>query len=160
VHCRPYTPQDFAGLYAIEEACFEPPFRFGRGYMRQLVNSPNAATWIAEEEGRMAGFAIVEWTREAGDAMAYIQTIEVAPAFRSRGIGGGLLQRIESSACNAGSQSIRLHVDAENAAAIRVYEANGYRCTDREEGYYPQGRAALIYGKPLAAGVENQLGTM
>ena len=150
--CRLYTPQGFAGLYAIEEACFEPPFRFGRGYMRQLVNSSNAATWIAEDEGRMAGFAIVEWMPETGDAIAYIQTIEVAPAYRGRGIGAGLLRSIESSARDAGAQAIRLHVDAENAAAIRVYLANGYRCAGREEDYYPLGRAALVYGKTLPSG--------
>jgi ribosomal protein S18 acetylase RimI-like enzyme len=40
-------------------------------------------------------------------------------------------------------------VDAENASAIRLYERQGYVCEVREENYYPQGRAALIYAKPL-----------
>ena len=75
--CRPYIANDFAALYAIEEVCFQPPFRFGRGYMRHLVNASNTATWIAEEKGQMAGFAIVEWTRHRGGVSAYIQTIEV-----------------------------------------------------------------------------------
>ena len=92
---RFYSAEDFAQLYAIEEACFQPPFRFGRGYMRQLVNRSNAVTWIAEEDGRMAGFAIVEWMRERGGLTAYIQTLEVAPEFRGRGIGGELLRRME-----------------------------------------------------------------
>ncbi len=47
---RLYQPGDFPALYAVEELCFEPPFRFSRTYMRQLIESPNAATWIAEEE--------------------------------------------------------------------------------------------------------------
>jgi hypothetical protein len=33
---RRYLPEDFNALYAIEEACFQQPFRFGRRYMRQL----------------------------------------------------------------------------------------------------------------------------
>ena len=30
-------------------------------YMRQLVESADSATWIAEDDGQIAGFAIVEW---------------------------------------------------------------------------------------------------
>lgn len=152
---RPYTPEDFAALYAIEELCFQPPFRFGRGQMRTLVNSPHAATWIAEQNGKMGGFAIVEWVSGAGEMIAYIQTIEVAPDWRGRGVGGELLARIEGSAREAGADSIMLHVDAENSSAIRLYEAHGYQLEGREERYYPRGRAALIYGKPLTAGVAN-----
>jgi ribosomal protein S18 acetylase RimI-like enzyme len=148
---RAYTEQDFAELYAIEELCFPPPFRFGRRQMRQLVQSGNAATWIAEQDGRMCGFAIAEWTAQAGQIAAYIQTIEVAPDWRGQGVGGELLGRIEASARAAGAKPIWLHVDAENAAAIRLYEANGYRIEGREENYYPRGRAALICSKALGA---------
>jgi ribosomal-protein-alanine N-acetyltransferase len=146
---RPYTPDDFAALYAIEEVCFQPPFCFGRRYMHQLVNSPHTATWIAEEDGHMAGFAIVEWAEEAVGVIAYIQTIEVAPEQLRQGIGGELLHRIEGSARAAGAQAVWLHVDATNASAIRLYEANGYRSKGREENYYARGRAALIYLKQL-----------
>ncbi len=145
---RPYKPEDFAALYAIEEACFQPPLRFGRGYMRQLVASSQGATWIAEEEGRMAGFAIVDWIEDAG-AAAYIQTIEVVAEARSRGAGGELLRRMEASARAAGAATIWLHVDAENAPAIRLYENHGYRREGREDRYYGRGRAALIYSKHL-----------
>jgi len=153
VHYRLYMPEDFAALYAIEEACFEPLLRFGRRYMRKLAEQANASTWIAEEDGKMAGFAIVEWADESSETVAYIQTIEVAPEQRGQGIGRELLGRIEGSACEAGAKLIWLHVDAENAAAIRLYEAHGYRNEGREENYYPEGRAALIYAKPLPAEV-------
>jgi ribosomal protein S18 acetylase RimI-like enzyme len=151
---RLYTPDDFASLYAIEEVCFQPPFRFGRRYMRKLIESPTAATWIAEKDGRMAGFAIVEWTQHVGGVNAYIPTIEVVPVWRGQGVGAELLRRIESSARGASALWIWLHVDAENAAAIRLYEANGYQNAGREEDFYSLGRAALIYGKPLGAELE------
>ncbi len=146
---RPYIPEDFANLYAIEEACFAPPSRFGRRYMRQLVQSQEAATWIAEDDGRMAGFAIVVWTQRKSEVAAYIQTIEVAPETRGKGVGGALLGRIEESARLAGAALIWLHVEAGNAGAIRLYEAQGYCCEGRRENYYPLGRAALIYVKRL-----------
>jgi len=152
VHYRLYTPQDFAQLYAIEEICFQPPFRFGRRYMRQLVDSSNAATWIAEEDGRMAGFAIVEWRPEAGGTIAYLQTIEVSPDRRGEGVGGELLRRGERSARAVGAEEIWLHVDAENAGAIHMYQRRGYGLRGREEEYYAVGGAALIYTKLLEDG--------
>ena len=146
---RLYTPEDFTALYAIEEACFQPPLRFSRAYMRQLVSGSDAATWIAQGDGQMAGFAIVEWEQETNETIAYIQTLEVAPQERGAGVGGELLRRIEGSARKVGAQEIWLHVDAENGAAIRLYERHGYRFEDREEDYYAQGRAALVYSKLL-----------
>ncbi len=144
---RLYKPEDFAALYAIEEACFQPPFRFGRRYMRQLVDSPDAATWIAEQDGRMAGFAIVEWVQDEDATVAYIQTIEVAADERRQGVGGELLRCVEASARAAGAHIIWLHVDAENSAAIRLYERRGYAGQGRAEHYYARNRAALVYSK-------------
>jgi ribosomal protein S18 acetylase RimI-like enzyme len=146
---RLFMPGDFPALYAVEELCFEPPFRFSRLYMRQLIESPDSATWIAEEGAELIGFSIVEWTGGQSDSSAYIQTIEVHPAWRGRGIGAELLGRTESSAHAAGAQSIGLHVDVENAAAIRLYESHDYMREGREEHYYARHRAAFIYAKPL-----------
>jgi ribosomal-protein-alanine N-acetyltransferase len=149
VHYRLYASQDFEPLYAIEEACFEPPLRFGRGLMRKLVNSARAATWIAEEDGHMAGFAIVEWAKQGGGIVAYIHTVEVAGEQRRRGVAGELLRRMEGGARAASAETMWLHVDAENAAAIRLYEAHGYVLQGREENYYARRRAALIYAKRI-----------
>ena len=148
---RLYKPEDFVALYAIEEVCFQPPHRFSRSYMRQLVKHPNAATWIAEDDRRMCGFATVEWTQESPNVEAYIQTIEVLPDVRGEGLGTELLRRIESSASAAAAKAIWLHVDAGNAAAIRLYESYNYRLQGSEEDYYGIGREALIYSKQLGA---------
>ena len=149
MHYRLYRPDDFAQLYAIEETCFPLPFRFGKRYMRQLVDSPNGATWIAEDGDIMVGFAIVEFSADDDESSAYIQTIEVAPAHRRRGIGAELLQLMENSAQAAGAPAISLHVDAQNSSAIRLYGANGYRNEGRLEHYYAHGRAGDIYVKSL-----------
>jgi len=155
VLCRLYRPGDFDALYALEEVCFEPPFRFARRYMRHLVQRANTAVWMAEEAGQIAGFGIVEWSVERRGVTAYIQTIEVAPEARGRGVGKALLGSLEGSALAAGSTLIWLHVEAANAAAIRLYEAQGYSCEGRQEDYYPRGRAALIYVKHLQAETPN-----
>jgi len=146
---RPYQPGDFPALYAVEELCFDLSFRFSRSYMRQIIESRESATWIAEEEGELIAFSIVEWTAGRGEFAAYIQTIEVHPVWRGRGIGGELLGRAEDSARAAGAHNIGLHVDVENIAAIRLYESRGYARRGREEHYYARRRAAFIYAKTL-----------
>jgi ribosomal protein S18 acetylase RimI-like enzyme len=155
MHYRLYLPADFPPLYAIEELCFQPPLRFPRPYMRRVVDNPDSATWIAEESEKMAGFANVEWAGPAPDRYAYIQTLEVSPEHRRRGIAHQLLTRLEASAQKAGALTIWLHVDAENAPAIRLYEAHGYQKQGREEHYYARHRAAEIYSKPLPLNPES-----
>ncbi len=147
---RLFQPGDFPPLYAIEGACFMPPLRFGRRYMRELIESPTSATWIAEEEGCLVGFAIVDWTIENDETIAYIQTIEVSPTHRRRGIGLQILKCVEASAIGAGASSVWLHVDAENAPAISLYGAHGYLLQGRHANYYARGRPAEIYARSLS----------
>jgi ribosomal protein S18 acetylase RimI-like enzyme len=151
VHYRLYKPEDFAALYAIEEVCFQSPHRFSRTHMRELIHQPCAATWIAEEEQRMCGFGVVEWTGETAGAVAYIQTLEVLPGSRGQCVGGELLRCMENSARDARVEAIWLHVDAENAEAIRVYERHGYELKGRRPGYYGRGSVAHIYAKRIGA---------
>jgi ribosomal protein S18 acetylase RimI-like enzyme len=151
---RPYKPADFAALYAVEELCFAPPFRFSRALMRKLVANPNSATWMAEENSALAGFAIVDWATVPKGTVAYIQTVEVAPSDRGHGVAGELMRLSENSARAAGATAIWLHVDVENSAAIRLYERRGYAPKGREEHFYARHRAAFIYAKPLGPPVQ------
>jgi ribosomal-protein-alanine N-acetyltransferase len=150
VQYRPYKPEDFEALYALEEVCFQQPFQFGRAYMRSLLRRNDAATWIAEDEhGIMAGFAIVHWGNRRGGVKAYLETLEVSPEIRGKGIGGGLLRLCEESARTAGAKEVWLHVDAENDAAMGLYRKHGFERQGRVERYYPEGRAAEVYAKKL-----------
>jgi len=97
----------------------------------------------------MAGFAIIFWAQCPEQPLAYIQTIEVAPAQRKRGIASELLRRVEASARSAGAHVIWLHVAETNAPAISLYRAHGYIEQGREENYYAEGIPALLYAKPI-----------
>lgn len=117
--------------------------------MHALVNSPESAAWVAEEGGRMAGFAIADWTEMRGQRLGYIQTLEVVPEARRRGVGLELLRRLEESARTADCSHMWLHVDAENEAAIQLYEREGYSPKGMRADYYGQGRPAVVYSKML-----------
>ena len=144
-----FQPEDFAALYAIEQVCFPPPDQFSRSYMRRLIRQPHAATWIAEEGEKMVGFGLVEWMRNESGVQAYVQTLEVLPEVRGRGVGGELLGRLEGSVRDADASLIWLHVDQENVSAIRVYEKHAYQAQGTEPDYYGLGRAAVIYRKTI-----------
>lgn len=150
MHYRLFEPPDFDDLYAIEEVCFQHPQRFTRRYMRQLIASRDSATWIAEQNSTLAGFAILEWAQQLDGVVAYIATIEVLPKFRKQGVGAELLRRLEGSANAEQAIAIWLHVDMENAAAIHLYERLGYSNSGRAEHYYARNRSAAIYIKHLA----------
>lgn len=150
MHYRLYRPADFIQLYAIEELCFQRPLRFSRSYMRRIIENSASATWIAEDAENMTGFAVADWSGEPPCRFAYIQTLEVAPQHRRRGIARELLSRLETSAQAARANEIWLHVNAHNAAAIRLYRAHGYRQQGREEDYYGRGQAAQVYARLLA----------
>ena len=146
---RVYYPDDFPQLYAIEEICFQPPLRFSRRYLRRIAESAGSVTWIAEQEGQIAGFSIADFVSDAGTLAAYIETIEILPQLRGLGTGTELLRRIEESARDRGARAIWLHVESQNAGAIRLYESHGYQCEGRKEHYYAHGRAGLVYRKLL-----------
>ena len=149
MHYRLYQPGDFDLLYAIEEICFKPPERFTRRFMRRLTDSSSTAVWIAEDQSKMAGFAILEWAQQISGIVAYIATIEVLPEFRGRGIGASLMHHLEESAIAQCAVAIWLHVDAKNASAIRLYERMGYRRSGRSDHFYARNRPADIYVKHL-----------
>lgn len=150
MNLRPYQPDDFETLYKIEEICFTPACRFSRRLMRQLVRGANRATWMAEVDGALAGFIIVEWSREENLLAAYLHTLEVLPAERGLGLGKALLDAAEESARKAKADLVWLHVEEKNQAAIRLYERAGFHPVGREENYYPEKKAALVYLKRLA----------
>src|SRR5579871_1173327 len=96
-------------MYALDLECFAPPFRFTRRAMRRFAEQPGAITLLSETDTQppqLAGFVIAHLEGRA----AYIATLDVAPAFRRRGLARTLMQETESRALAAGAQEIALHV--------------------------------------------------
>ena len=94
------------------------------------------------------GFAI---GRVAGPE-AELLTIAVLPDARRNGVGRALLCRFENGARERGAKETFLEVAADNTAASRLYESQGYaRCSYRKDYHEtPTGPkiAALLYKKP------------
>ena len=84
---------------------------------------------------------------------ADVQTIAVAPSAQGRGVGTRLLRALTARAARSGARSLLLEVRADNAAAIALYEREGFeRISVRRRYYQPDDVDAWIMRRrPLPA---------
>jgi ribosomal-protein-alanine N-acetyltransferase len=77
--------------------------------------------------------------------VGYVVTLDVAAAWRRRGLARRMMEEVEAKARAAGGAGMALHVFAGNAGAMRFYEGIGYGRAGRVEGFYGRGLDALVY---------------
>jgi len=148
---RGYLPSDLDALVALDDVCFDPPFRFSGSAMRGFVQAINARVTIADAaDGSIAGFCVLHIQHVQPHPVGYIVTLDVAPGARRQGLAGELMARAEAQALEAGCAAVALHVFTGNAAAIRFYERRGYVFSHRAAAFYARGVDALVYSKRLA----------
>jgi ribosomal-protein-alanine N-acetyltransferase len=78
---------------------------------------------IAEREGELAGFAIMEYA----DDSAHLLLLAVQRDLRRQGIGSTLVVWLETTALTAGIAKIYLEARTRNEEARAFYRALGYR---------------------------------
>ena len=100
--------------------------------------------WLAEvtDEGRTkaVGYAVGRYVDDVAD----LQRVAVLPSRRRLGIGRDLVQRVVVEAAARSCARVLLEVAADNAAAIGLYEADGFREIDRRPRYYTGDVDAVI----------------
>jgi [ribosomal protein S18]-alanine N-acetyltransferase len=148
---RGYRAEDLEAMFALDEACFAPAFRFSRTTMRRFAEAKKARVVIAEEDG-VAGFCVVHVERVEGGCVGYVVTLDVAVEWRCRGLAGELMRREEALVREHGCGAMALHVFVGNAGAIRFYERVGYERSGRSVGFYGDGGDAWVYRKVLSDG--------
>lgn len=141
VTLREYRPGDWLAMYALDAVCFEQAFRFSRRAMRGFAEAAGAITLLAESDGRLAGFCVVQIEGQVG----YVVTLDVATAWRRLGLARRLMSEIEMRVRTTGAIGMALHVYTENTAAVRFYETIGYTRTGMAEGFYGRRLDALMY---------------
>lgn len=88
--------------------------------------------------GETVGFAAVGPGEDSGEV--YLHKLYVLPEQQGQGIGSAALAALEGAARAGGAEKISLRVNRGNAAAIRVYEKNGFQriaevCSDIGGGF-------------------------
>jgi ribosomal-protein-alanine N-acetyltransferase len=152
---RGYRADDFEAMYRLDEACFEPQFRFSRAQMRMFVGAENARVVIADEDG-LAGFCVVHVEAVGDKCVGYVVTLDVAPESRRKRVAAELMRRAELEVRGDECAAMALHVFVGNEAAQRFYESAGFVRSGRAAGFYGKGVDAWVYRKML--GTETVMG--
>jgi ribosomal protein S18 acetylase RimI-like enzyme len=139
---------DLDALLALEKLVFTVDL-LSRRSLRRFLASPNAALIVAEESGKLAGYALVLFPPRS--AIARLYSIAVAPHVSQRGVGPLLLATAEKTAKRRNRRAMRLEVHEHNTRAIARYEKSGYRLFGRHRDYYDDHGDALRFEKLLDA---------
>ena len=117
-------------LVQLERLCFSQPWS-RRGLAAELAN-PSAYFLVAEREGSVVGYAGMHCVLDE----CYIANVAVHPDFRRRGIGQMLLRGLFDFAARRESAFLSLEVRPSNAAAIALYEREGFRRAGLRRNFY------------------------
>jgi ribosomal-protein-alanine N-acetyltransferase len=152
ISLRNYRGLDIDAMFRLDVACFAPEFRFDRKSMRVFAEERDAIALVAEKiDGELLGFVIVNIERLAAGRRGYVVTLDVAEAWRRRGLAGILMREAAARAVAAGARWMELHVFTGNEAAIRFYEQLGYKRIPMMRRFYgAEGLDAFVYRKELA----------
>ena len=140
------TAEDIAALVALENRCFDHD-RLSRRNFHWMITRANARLTLAEEDGRLLGYALVLFHQ--GTSLARLYSIASDPQARGRGLGQRLLEAAEQAALENDCAFLRLEVRPDNGAAIALYERNGYLPFARLSDYYEDHTEALRYEKRI-----------
>lgn len=147
---REARAEDFAELYAVDQACFAPGISWSKAELGYFLKYPRNFALVAEgEPGEIAGFAIAGTLRRKGALLGRLITIDVRAEMRRRRVGETLLRAAEERLRAAGATGLVLEVAVDNASAQAFYERHDFKRTGRIRGYYLGRIDALTMEKGL-----------
>lgn len=115
----------------IEKACFSLPWT--REQLKsQMKDEQHEFIAALEEDGRVLGYVGMMYVLDEG----YISNVAVAPEARRQGIGRTLIEELMARAKDLDLAFVTLEVRCGNAAAIALYEKQGFVPVGRRKNYY------------------------
>jgi RimJ/RimL family protein N-acetyltransferase len=151
IHIRPARPEDAATLVELGAAVGSESGGWllntdgwrsvsdERRYLRALRKHPDAAVFVAEDEGTVV--ARLSIARDPHGASRHVADLGlmVAASHRRLGIGRALLEQAVAWAEASGVLKLELHVFPWNEPAIRLYEDFGFEREGLRKGHYRRG---------------------
>ncbi len=106
---------------------FDPRFRpyFRKLYsewLRKAFVSDESVVLAVMESGKIAGMVIISMTATTGK----VELLAVAPEFRGRGVGSGLLDAVGAICLERGKKISSVVTQQKNIPACKLYAKNGY----------------------------------
>lgn len=140
IQIRPVTLTDLPALLDLETASFDSD-RLSRRRLRHWILATNREFMAVERNGELVAYGLVLF--HGSTHLARLYSIAVADKARGLGIGRSLLRALETASAARDRYFMRLEVAKDNAAAISLYESEGYGAFDEIEDYYEDHRTAL-----------------
>src|SRR5947208_12234946 len=110
-----------------------------RRYLRAIRRYPNAAVFVAEDDGVIVGRLSIARDQHPASRHVADLGLMVAASHRRRGIGTALLEAAADWAREHDVRKLELHVFAHNDRAIRLYEQFGFEREGFRKGHYRRG---------------------
>ena len=110
-----------------------PPDRVRSFVLNGLRNG--MTQFVAVDEGHVVGWCDVNPKTHAALRHSGVLGMGVAASYRGQGVGSALLLATLEAASARGITRVELVVRADNAAAIRLYERNGFELEGRLRDY-------------------------
>ncbi|MFG1495895.1 ribosomal protein S18-alanine N-acetyltransferase [Saccharospirillum sp. HFRX-1] len=143
---RPATAADLDALIQLERDCFDSD-RISPRSMRRFLKRNSPIFRLAEQDGEILGYGLLLCHK--GTSLARLYSLAVSPRAQGQGLGRQLMTQLEQAAETAERRFIRLEVRTDNAAAIHLYQSQGYKIIGKRAGYYEDGGDALCLEKRL-----------
>ncbi len=141
---------DIPRLVEIEKACFDTD-RLSRRNFRYMLTKGHAETLVAEQDGRLVGYAMVLFHR--GTSLARLYSIAVTKEARQSGLGRRLVVAAEQAALAHDCIYMRLEIRVDNSASLSLFEHMGYQQFGRYIQYYDDLSDAVRLEKRLVQNI-------
>lgn len=112
----------------------------------KILTDPAREVYLAILDGRIAGFLILAMQ---GPFRGYIQTICVAPGWRSKGLGRKLIEFAEARIFSE-TPNVFMCVSSFNTRARALYERLGYQVVGELQDYIVRGHSEVLLRKTIA----------
>jgi ribosomal-protein-alanine N-acetyltransferase len=128
------NPDEINAIFEIEQKCFPGKIGYSKRLLEHLIFDVDSTCLVEKQNGKVRGFLIVEYHQE--NLTCNIETVDVDPSFKNRGIGLKLLKAVETEMRQKGVFWSQLEVSEGNQAALKLYTKAGYKFKEKLEGYY------------------------
>ena len=125
---RPYLPSDESAVIKLWRQCdlLRPWNNPKRDIERKLQVNPELFL-VGLIDNKVIATVIGGYDGHRG----WIYYMAVAPSHRRRGLGGQIMEAVESKMLELGCPKINIQVRAENSGVLEFYEGIGYKREER-----------------------------
>jgi len=125
-------------IVTLEREIFPDPW--SKALLMRKIDDPAAIFCIAEREGKVLGYAILQGMPPEAEVI----NIAVYKEARCQGVGHNLLQALLDEAKTQGIATVYLEVRESNADAIALYASQGFKAVGLRKHYYQNPREHAI----------------